>query len=47
MKPKVLHLSCHGDYDKQNECYYLAFESKKDLGLLDKLSTNRLNILLE
>jgi len=42
----VLHLSCHGDYDKTNETYYLAFESKKDIGLLDKLNTSRLNTLL-
>jgi CHAT domain-containing protein len=46
-RPKVVHLSCHGDYDKQIEQYYLAFENKKELGLLDKLSTSRLNIILE
>lgn len=29
------------------EQYYLAFENKKELGLLDKLNTSRLNLLLE
>ncbi len=47
VKPKILHLSCHGDYDKRSEQYYLAFESSKELGLLDKLDTNKLGILLK
>lgn len=28
-KPKIVHLSCHGDYDKDNDTYYLAFEDKE------------------
>ena len=26
--PKIIHISCHGDYDKKNENYYLAFEKE-------------------
>jgi len=47
IRPKILHLSCHGDYDKQNETFFLAFESKKEIGLLDKLNTGWLNTLLK
>lgn len=42
--PKVLHISCHGNYDDLE--FYLAFESSNPLGLLDRLSGDRLQKLL-
>ena len=47
IKPKVVHLSCHGDYDNKAKTYYLAFESKKVLGMMEKLTMNRLKKLFE
>lgn len=44
--PKVLHISCHGNYDDFRK-FYLAFESSSPLGLLDRLSGERLQKLLE
>jgi len=26
--PKIIHISCHGDYDKESDSYYLAFEKE-------------------
>ena len=45
-KPKIVHLSCHGDYDNENKTY-LAFESKKVFGMMEKLSMNRIKKLFE
>lgn len=47
IKPKVVHLSCHGDFDKETDSYYLAFESKKVIGMMEKLSLHSLETLLE
>lgn len=47
IKPKIIHLSCHGDYDNKASTYYLAFESKKILGMMEKLSMNRLKKFFE
>lgn len=44
-EPKIIHISCHGDYDQKTNSYYLAFEDK-DTGKLDKLNENRLKRLL-
>lgn len=41
-KPKVVHLSCHGDYDKESKSHYLAFESKKILGMMEKFSMDKI-----
>ena len=46
IKPKIVHLSCHGDYDNENKTY-LAFESKKVFGMMEKLSMNRIKKLFE
>ena len=45
MKPKIIHISCHGDYDKEAGEYYLQFEGLGD-GLSDKFSESRLKGLL-
>jgi Ni2+-binding GTPase involved in maturation of urease and hydrogenase len=42
--PKVLHISCHGNYNDHKK-FYLAFESTT-LGLLDKIDSERLHKLL-
>ena len=47
IKPKIVHLSCHGDFDNKANTYYLAFESKKSLGMMEKLTMNRLKKLFE
>ena len=26
--PKIIHISCHGDYDRKSDSYYLAFEKE-------------------
>lgn len=44
-QPKIVHISCHGDYDNEKKQYCLAFE-KKDTALLDKLTEDRLRTLL-
>ena len=46
IKPKIVHLSCHGDYDRKEETYYLAFESK-NIGMMEKLDMSRIKILFE
>ncbi len=38
--PKILHIICHGDYDKNENEFYLAFENEK--AELDKVITSRL-----
>lgn len=38
-RPKILHISCHGDYDPDLQMYYLAFEDRRGEGLLDKFTT--------
>ena len=45
IKPKVVHLSCHGEFDRVEDTYYLAFESKKVMGMMEKLSMSRLKTL--
>jgi len=45
-KPKMLHISCHGDFDQQLKQYYLALE-EKDNGILDKFNAARLEKLLD
>lgn len=40
-------MSCHGDYDKATEQHYLAFEDEHELGMVDKLSNDRLSTLLK
>lgn len=47
IKPKIVHLSCHGDFDNKANTYYLAFESKKKLGMMEKLTMSRLKKLFE
>ena len=44
-KLKVVHLSCHGEFDRAEDNYYLAFESKKIMGMMEKLSMNQLKTL--
>ena len=45
--PKIIHISCHGAYDPNSgNQFYLAFEQAKPLGLLDRLTTERLQKLL-
>jgi CHAT domain-containing protein len=44
-QPKIIHISCHGDYDEESKQFYLAFE-EKDTGVLDKLTEKRLIKLL-
>ena len=46
IKPKIVLLSCHGDYDKEDKTYFLAFESK-NIGVMEKLDMNRIKILFE
>ena len=40
-EPKIIHISCHGDYNEQKKQFYLAFE-KKDSGIRDELDEDRL-----
>jgi hypothetical protein len=44
-KPSLIHISCHGDYDKELKQYYLAFE-EKETGVLDKFTEDRFKALL-
>ena len=46
VKPKIVHLSCHGDIDKDGS-FYLAFESKKTVGMMEKLTESQLKILFK
>ena len=36
-KPKIIHISCHADYDSRMKQFFLAFE-EKDTGILDKVT---------
>jgi CHAT domain-containing protein len=44
-KPKIIHISCHGDYEESVKQFYLAFE-EKDSGILDKFTEERLKNLI-
>ena len=44
-KPKVLHISCHGDYDKATDEYFLEFENQK--AELLKLSPSNLRKMIK
>ena len=44
-RPKIIHISCHGDYDEDSKEYFLAFE-EKDTAILDKMSEKRFKRLL-
>ncbi len=44
-KPKIIHITCHGDYEAKLNEFYLAFE-EKDTGVLDKLNEKRITELL-
>ncbi len=46
IRPKILHISCHGDYDPDMQMYYLAFEDRRGEGLLDKFTTEKLSKLI-
>jgi hypothetical protein len=37
LNPKMIHISCHGDYDKVQKEFYLAFE-ENGTGILDKFT---------
>jgi basic membrane lipoprotein Med (substrate-binding protein (PBP1-ABC) superfamily) len=39
--PKVIHISCHGDYDKDTQKFYLAIEDINN-GVEDKFNEERL-----
>lgn len=43
--PRMIHISCHGDYDKQLKEFYLQFE-QSGTGVLDKMSQSRLKELI-
>ncbi len=45
-KPRILHISCHGDYNESKREFYLAFE-QQHTGILDKLGESRLQSLLD
>ena len=45
-KPRVLHITCHGEYSKRLGEYYLAFEDKHDLGVVDRVDSQRLKTLI-
>lgn len=45
MQPKMIHISCHGDYDLQLKEFFLAFE-QNGTGVLDKLTQTRLKDLI-
>ena len=44
-KPKIVHISCHGEFDTTstgNRTFYLAFEDDDHLGHLYKLKADKL-----
>lgn len=43
-KPKILHFICHGDFNQEEQKFYLAFE-KEDCSL-DKMTTEKLKKIL-
>ena len=43
--PKVIHLSCHGDFDPQKKEFYLQFETNGE-GILDKFNQSRMKDLI-
>lgn len=46
-RPKILHISSHGFFDKNTNQFYLAIEKEgKEGGLEDQFSSDRLSILL-
>jgi len=44
-KPTMIHISCHGDYDKDQNEFYLLFEGVGD-GISDRFNETRLHNLL-
>jgi hypothetical protein len=44
--PKIIHISCHGDFDKTLNAFYLAFEVE-GTGEERKFDTNDLKLVLE
>ena len=44
-KPKMIHISCHGDYDQKLKEFYLQFE-QSGTGILDKVNQSRLKDLI-
>jgi CHAT domain-containing protein len=44
-KPKIIHISCHGDYDESSNEFYLQFENGPN-GIGDKFTESRLLELL-
>jgi len=44
-KPKIIHISCHGDYDKHKEEFFLQFEQGLD-GIGDRFNQSRLKELI-
>ena len=44
-KPKMIHISCHGDYDNQSGEFYLIFEGVGD-GVSDRFNETRLQELI-
>ena len=45
MNPKLIHFSCHGDFDQNLKEFYLLFE-QRGTGIADKFNQSRLNELL-
>lgn len=43
--PKIIHISCHGDFDPVLNEYYLQFE-ELGTGVVDKFNQSRLNDLI-
>ena len=47
-KPKIVHISCHGDYDKKSQQFYLQFEKQGggENGIADNFNQSQLKELL-
>jgi len=45
-RPKMIHISCHGDYDRKHQEFYLKFEEYGN-GISDKFHTERMKGLLK
>lgn len=47
LRPKIIHISCHGDYDHQKKEFYLQFEDEFGRGMVDRFTQSRLQDLLK
>ena len=46
-KPKIIHISCHGDRDPETNEFFLQFENTEaEIGICDKFTGSRLLELL-